>query len=395
MSLDLTLPAASSHAAAPAFAEVAVFTDMREAQADWAELERTAPHSAYQRRDWILPWLGTLGRERGVSPAVALARDALGRPLALLPLGVMRRGPLRLAEFLGGKDANFGLGLFRPDHRFEADDLRAFLDAAAKATPGGIDLFALVNQPRSWSGQANPLLAIARNPSPADAYKTALSAPGEAFLASRVSKDTRKKLRQKANRLAEFGPVRHERAATAAQARAILAAFQAQKAQRMEQKGLDNIFEGPASAEFFERIAVEPFERGQAPAVELHALYAGERIVATFAGAIACGRFSGMFNSFDLAPELTRCSTGEILLAKLVEQKCDEGLTMLDLGVGDARYKHTFCDQTEELFDAYHAVTPGGHALKWVKGAKRDLKRRVKHDPRLWKAIETLRKLKG
>ena len=387
--VDLAAPAA----AAP-FAHVEVFTSMKAAQADWAELESLAPHSAYQRRDWILPWLGSLGRARGVTPAVAVARNAAGRPIALLPLGLLKRGPLRLAEFLGGKDANFTFGLFRPGPVWSRQDLMALLRAAAAATPGGVDLFALVNQPHAWEGAPNPLAALGGQNAPSGGYKATLAADGEAFLKSRLSGETRKKNRKKENKLAELGPLVHLVARTADEARAILAVFAAQKAQRMADKGLDNVFEGGAAAEFLARVAVEPLERGRTPAVELHALAAGERIVATFAGAPAGRRFSGMFNSFDLDPAISRTSPGDLLLARIMAQKCDEGFATFDLGVGEARYKKTFCDADEPLFDAYLPITAGGRALMWVKAAKRQMKRRIKQDPRLWRMVEAARRLR-
>lgn len=376
------------------FARVEVYACMREAQADWAELEALAPHSAYQRRDWILPWVGSLGRERGVTPAVAVARNAAGRPIALLPLGVLRRGPLRLAEFLGGKDANFTFGLFRPGPAWRAEDARALLRAAAAATPGGVDLFALVNQPHEWEGFPNPLAALGGRSAPSGGYKATLVADGEAFLKSRLSGETRKKIRKKEARLGEIGPLAHLVARSADEARAILAVFAAQKAQRMADKGLDNVFEGAAAAEFLSRVAVEPLERGISPAVELHALAAGDRIVATFAGAPAGRRFSGMFNSFDLDPAISRASPGDLLLARIMAQKCAEGFATFDLGVGEARYKKTFCDVDEPLFDAYLPITAAGHALMWVKAAKRQLKRRIKQSPGLWRLVEAARRLR-
>lgn len=388
----LDVPAES---ASPPFARVDVFVDMRQAQADWAELEAIAPHSAYQRRDWILPWLGSLGRERGVTPGVVVARNAAGRPVALLPLGLLRRGPLKLAEFLGGKDANFTLGLFRPGIVWRREDIRALLRAAAAATPGGVDLYALVNQPFSWEGAPNPLAVLGQQTAPSGGYKATLTGNGEAFLKARLSGETRKKNRKKESKLAELGPLRHLVAGTADEARAILAVFAAQKAQRMNDKGLDNVFEGPAAAEFLARVSVEPLERGQAPAVELHGLAAGERIVATFAGAPCGRRFSGMFNSFELDPAIARTSPGDLLLARVIAQKCDAGFATFDLGVGEARYKKTFCDAEEPLFDAYVPITAAGRALMWVKAAKRQLKRRIKQDPRLWRLVEAARRLRS
>ncbi|QLP98321.1 MAG: GNAT family N-acetyltransferase [Rhodoblastus sp.] len=393
MSHVAALPSPLAYAAARPFARVVVHTDMRQAQDDWAQLEECAPHSAYQGRDWILPWLGSIGRAEGWSPAVIVARDARERAVALLPLGVVSRGPLRLAEFLGGRDANYTLGLFRPDVTFGRDDLEALLREGAKATPGGIDLYSLINQPRSWRGADNPFLQLPHDMAPADGYATRLTTPGEAFLKARLSKDTRKKLRKKEQRLTEMGAVRHLRAGTAEEARAILAAFTAQKAARMKEKGLDNVFEGPAAEEFLARVAVEPLERGKSPAVDLYALTLDERIIATFAGSRSHGRFSGMFNSFDADPEIGKSSPGDVLLTKVIAGLCDAGLQEFDLGVGAARYKNTFCDVVEPLFDAFFPVTAGGRALMWVKQRKRKLKRVIKNDPRLWRAAQAARKL--
>lgn len=396
MSHAAALPLVALNAETRPFAEVVVHTDMRKAQADWAQLEDCASYSAYQRRDWILPWLGSIGRRDGWTPAVIVARDSEGRAVALLPLGVARRGPLRLAEFLGEKDANFTFGLFRPGVTFTRADIEAMMREGARGTPGGIDLFSLFNQPADWEGARNPLLQLPHWRSPADGYKaTALTAPGERYLAARYSHDTRKKLRRKEKRLAELGALRHLRARDADEARMILAAFTAQKSARMKEKGLDDTFGSAAAREFLARVAIEPLERGQEPAVELHALMLDGRVVATLAGARAGGRFSGMFNSFDADADISRNSPGDLLAAKVLAEKCDEGLTTFDLGVGDARYKRTFCDAEEQLFDAFFSTTLAGRAMMWVKSRKRRLKRAIKHDPRLWRLVESLRKLRG
>ena len=376
------------------FAQVVVHTDMRRAQDDWAQLEECSGYSAYQRRDWILPWLGSIGRAEGWSPAVIVARDARGRPVALLPFGVVPRGPLRLAEFLGGKDVNYALGLFRPGVTFAADDLRELMRQGPKATPGGVALFSLVNQPATWRGLANPFLQLPHAPSPADGYAAKLTRPAEAFLQTRLSKDARKKLRKKEQRLAGMGALAHVRATTPDEAHEILSAFTAQKAARMKEKGLDNVFEGAAAEEFLARVAIEPLARGKAPAVELHALKLDDRVIATFAGAACAGRFSGMFNSFDVDPEIGKSSPGDLLLCKIIARLCDEGMEEFGLGVGAGRYKAAFCDIQDPLFDAYVPITASGRVLMWVKSRKRRLKRWIKNDPRLWAAVAAVRRLK-
>ena len=97
-----------------AFVKVEVHRDIDAIAADWAELERLAPASIYQTRAFVLPWLATLGAARKITPFFVVARDSLGRATALLCLGLRQFGWFRTASFLGDKEANFNLGLFRP-----------------------------------------------------------------------------------------------------------------------------------------------------------------------------------------------------------------------------------------------------------------------------------------
>ena len=155
MTLSALAPAASAPAqqsALPAPAvhgigRVAVHSDARDVAEAWAALEAQAPASPYQTRAFLLPWLDTIGRARGLRPLFSLAYTAAGEPLGMLQLAIMNRGPLRLAEFAGGKDANFTFALVRPDLAPDAVGLRHWLAQTARLAPEHIDLFALVNQP--------------------------------------------------------------------------------------------------------------------------------------------------------------------------------------------------------------------------------------------------------
>lgn len=375
-------------------ARVTVFSDPSAARESWKELEACAPASAYQTQAWLLPWLTTIGRARNIRPLVSVAYDASGEPIGLLPLGVMNRGPLRLAEFPGGKDANFTFGLFRPGISFAADELRHWLQETARQAPERIDLLALVNQPESWNGTANPLRALGGQAAPVQGYRTALERDAEAFLISRTTGEARKKMRAKERRLAAIGKVSLVTAQDADSARQILQAFGEQKARRMQEMGIRNCFADLAAEAFLEQGALDFAAQGKG-GIELYAMKLDERIIATFGGATHQGRFSGMFNSFDLDPALTRNSPGELLLSWLIQTKCSAGLHTFDLGVGAARYKETWCDTQEPLFDLYVPLSAAGWALYAVKAGKRQLKRAIKDSPLAWRLVERLRKARA
>ena len=125
----------------------------------------------------------------------------------------------------------------------------------------------------------------------------------------------------------------------------------------------------------------------QAGAVELHALTCGGEIVATFAGAAHAGRFSGMMLSYAAEDRWARYSPGELLVARVVAEKCRLEFTTFDLGIGVARYKASFCPVEVPLFDTILGMTAQGRlAAQLLRGAL-TIKRRIKQSPRLWAAF--------
>ena len=379
MIADLLAPrAAIAPVAAPAtpFARVDIYPDAAAVAAAWSELERTAPCSIYQTRRFLDPWAETLGRAAGLRPCYMLARDRADQPIALFPLGLERCGPITTARLLGGKDANLQLALLHSATGWTGESLRPLLRETARLS--GVDVFVFTNQPHAYAGETNPLACLPRGESPSAAYGTALPASSEALLAAKLSKDTRKKLRKKEAKLDALGPVRHVVARTPAERATILEAFLTQKNARFQDLGIASDFGTAAMRAFIERAsATEP------PGIELHALLAGERIVATYGGAAQGERWSGMFNSFDADEEIARSSPGDLLLMRIVESCCARGFSAFDLGVGEARYKTALCDEPIPLFDAAIGFGPLGCAAAAFVLARQALKQRVKRNPRL------------
>lgn len=372
-------------------AKVEVYQDPRAIFEDWAKLEAVAPISAYQTRAFIIPWMETLGASRRITPFFVLARDQQDHAVALLCLGIERHGPFRVASFLGGRDSNFNLGLFRPDLSVTRADLLLLLHTAAKVLGSAAPhVFLLKNQPFAWENVANPLALLPHQPSPSFAYATPLGSTGEKFLAAKLSKDTRKKLRKKEARLAEIGPVSLISNDTPAMAHAILDIFLAEKIARCEARSIDVDFADPAMRAFLERLST-PTGSG-APWLEFHALKAGTRIIATYAGATHRDHFSCMLNSFDADPEIAKSSPGDLLLMRLLASQCDKGLKSFDLGIGEARYKNTYCDVTIPLFDAIVPIGAVGRLAARLAALRLKAKRMIKQNPQLLTQISRLRR---
>lgn len=376
--------------AARLWSSIGVSRDIDVVADDWRQLEATGLVTPYQRHDWIAAYAGSVGRAHGLDLRYVTLRDSNGQLICLLPLEVLRLHGARVARFIGDKHANYHMALF--DQGFAASlgkDGAELLLRAVAAKLGDVDAFVFTNQPSFWDGIANPFVLLAATQSPSHAYKLALGLDCEATLNRSMSSHARKKLKNKRNRFADFGPSQLVRATTPAEIDAILDAFLSQKAERFAQMGVSNPFADPAMRRFL-RDGAAFSAQSPMPAIELYGLALDDAYITTYVGAVQGRRFSGMATAYALNHPAAKTSPGEILLVDLIKLKCQEGFSVFDLGVGEARYKTTICDDKDELFDTFLGITRFGKALALVARLKRVAKRLIKQHPRLLKLAHAI-----
>jgi CelD/BcsL family acetyltransferase involved in cellulose biosynthesis len=108
------LPLAESRSlndAARPWRSVAIVPDMAAIETEWRALEARALVTPYQSYGWINAFVATVGAAHEMDFRHAVLRDATGAAQAILPLVITRRGGIRFAEFIGGKHANYHMGL--------------------------------------------------------------------------------------------------------------------------------------------------------------------------------------------------------------------------------------------------------------------------------------------
>jgi CelD/BcsL family acetyltransferase involved in cellulose biosynthesis len=362
----------------PAFASVDVHADLESAAADWAALAPGA--GAYQSFAFARAWAQTVGQ--GVRLAIVVARDRDGRPAALLALRRRRLGPLDVARFLGGSWANYHMGLFRPGLEWRREDVRALLSQAGRQA--GIGLFCFAHQPAAWEDRDNPLALLPGRRSPNTAYATKLGGVHAEWVDAHFSRSTQKKLRKKARKLEPFGPLRAVRAADAAEAVRFLDAFFAHKAAQAASRGEPDVYGRRLVCELMRALIAEG-------AMEMHALLAGERIVASFGALPAGARLSGLVLSYDSSPETAAASPGEWLLIEVARDAIARGFATLDLGVGASRYKGEICEIEEILTDAAFGVSKLGRLVAPLYHLWRGAKGLIKRHEGLRRRVERVR----
>ena len=117
--------------------------------------------------------------------------------------------------------------------------------------------------------------------------------------------------------------------------------------------------------------------------------------MATLGGARHGDRFSGMLTSFAAEPDIARASPGELLLIEVMRRHCAAGFATFDLGVGEARYKETYCPDTQELFDSLVPMTARGRVFAGAEAIRLQLKRAIKQSAWAWPLAQRLRRARA
>lgn len=392
--LPLRPDIAAREAPAPAAeaGRVVVFESVEEAEPSWRRIEAGALATPYQSFEWIGAWSRHASPAIGERPIVIARFDADGAPVFLLPFGVVRRFGLTLARPLGGKHANYNLGIYRQSDAglpSGAGVRDALLEAAERY---GIDAFLVANQPRRWLGLENPLAELGGMPSPSNSFSAFLCASAEERSAG-LSRGARRKLKQKERALSEIGPVVFARAETPHEIKRALDAHQAQKAAWFARNRRRNVFAEPGVDSFLRAAALSGLPEGRA-GIEVHYLGVGDDIAAVFAGAARGGRFCGMILSADIC-RFGRSSPGELLMSRVIDGLIDRGITSIDLGVGEADYKRSICPNEEALFDLALPASLRGRAACAAWYGTRRAKAHAKKHPRLSRLLAMTGRWRG
>ena len=373
-------------------ARVEAFDDMAAAEPHWRRLEAGGGVATpYQRFDFLAAWQRHVGMRTGITPWIVVGLDDAGEPLFLWPFGRVKKGPLTVARFLGSKHANFNMGLWRREilPTITAAGLRDMFARVA----GGVDLLALLNQPLSWNGIANPFGLLPHRPSVDMSMRLTLARTDDSTINDVLTASMRARLRAKERKLQKLSGYRYLQGATTDEIDRLLESFFALKSTHMAAQGLGNVFAEPGVPEFLRAACHYRLPNGR-PLIEIHALEGGGEVLALFGATMDSHRFSSMFNSYTLG-DSSRHSPGLILLMHMVTECARRGLRSFDIGVGRAHYKSFFCKEPEPLVDTFLPLTPRGQLAAPGLRAVFAVKRGIKNNQTVWAAIRALRRLRA
>lgn len=360
---------------------------------EWLTLEQTGIGSAHQTHHWCHAYLSALGSDHHAPCQIALFTQNQ-KPVALLPFQFSRSLGAQAIRFLGADKGNQNTGLWEGEfyRTLSTEDAQLALREVARRCKA--DLVLLENIPRIWQQRPHPLLSPTASPSPSPVFQGELDSSFDSFFRASQSKAARKKLSRKKRVLMEAGTYRLVRADRSEEVEAVLNAFLAQRAQRAKLTGVPNAFTTETDQAFLRALLpTDPMSR-DAPKLILWGLEVAGKIRATYLCLQHRAMLIGYANSV-AHDELLPHSPGNVLLMDIIEQACkDGGIQLLDLGLGDERYKHGWTKPVA-LSDELIGVTLKGKAAEKALRLQSSIKTKIRTSPELWSMVRKIRSFRA
>lgn len=370
----------------PGDCAVSVSAASGEALADYGEFCRFALFAPAQSSGWVRQWTAQVAPD---SLIATLTTE--GRPVFVLALEISRKGPFRVARFMGGRHANGNFVAGDPRWLPKADvaAVRTMLAAIRKARPD-IDLIALERLLPDLGGVANPLACLPHFPSPNLSLAVDLAGGFDALLARASGKRKRKKHRAQMRKFDAIGSHRRIQARTADEVNWLLDAFFEMKEFRFRKMGIANVFGDPEVRAFFRALFVDALTQDR-PSFVLHGLEVAGKLRAITGSSRSGRRLICEFGAI-AEDNLGHASPGDFLFFDNIQEACETGFAVYDFSVGDEPYKRLWCDMETQHFEVLVPLTLKGRVLALVLQEGARLKAFIKHNPTIWKLTKSLRK---
>lgn len=358
----------------------------------WTQLERDADCTAFQTYAWLSTWFRHIGKRSGIKPAIVVGREAGGKTLFIMPLGV-KRGVIGIRlVWLGGCLCDYqGPVLAKDFARHVRRDQFKTLWAGIRAALPHHDIVELDRLPEAIGGQGNPFLALGNvQPHASNAHMTRLAPTWDEYYGAKRSSGSKKRDKQKRRKLEEFGAVELVTPDSREKIGRTVDALIAQKGATFARMGVVNPFEKPGVRDFYMDMA-----RNETGLVHVCHLEVGGRIAAANWGVSFGGRYHYVLSSYAEQEDFARRGPGMIQLMELIRHATETGHTEFDFTIGDEAYKADWCEVEICLFDHLEAVTLRGWLALLPAVLYRRVKRFIKQTPVLWDAFTRLRAAAG
>ena len=357
----------------------------------WRQFQLTAWHTPFQDYDWVQAWFKTVPSTRQAQPVIILGYDH-GKLVFILPLMRERAHGVWRLTWLAAEVNDLNAPLISLDI-LEKLDAGTVENIWRFATSGrsSIDSVHLLNQPSTLGDARNPFLTAKSLLRSNNSYDLELQRDWTQLYARLRSSKSRRRIRQKENRLRSLGRLRFMCLREPGdQARAIDRIL-LWKSSQLESRGDRNPFATLAKDPFanpaLKQSILNCSQQGSArKLLRVYGLFLDDRMLAGMIAFTSKGRFSILTTSFD-PDQHVNCSPGLILLVKTIELAARAGQETYDFLVGEESYKRQWCRNEVNIYCGFSGLTTAGRLSAFASFQKYKLKKNLKSSPRAMKML--------
>lgn len=358
-------------------------TDWTQLIVRWQAMQSADDISVHQSIDWCESWKAA----HNCDALVVEYGSSEGE--MLLPLEVSNIGSLRIAKFLGTSFSNVNTGVISG---FRDIDSEVFIQQLAKKLGERADLLMLDKMTPEWRGRQNLFKDLRSVESLNPSYQLELDGDFDVTL-GRLNRHNRlKKFKSTRSKLNQAGGWDYEVVTDPAQASAVLNQYFTQKAERFRALGLPDVFRDEETQDFFHRL-VQCSETISGHPLRLHTLRLRCRpeVPIAICGISTKGDYAiTQFGSVD-DDAVAGASPGEFLYHLVIQHFCALGYRLFDFGTGDQPYKRSWCNLSTQQYTYFLPLTKRGALAMHIYTAWLMIKRSLKSNPRVYKALQRFR----
>lgn len=364
---------------------ISIITDVDEAIAAVDTISAGAKVAGHQHPNFLRAWL-----KAGNIQPIFIILQAPGHGPVLLPLERARNA---IAHYVGGKHANgnFPIGA-KTDLEALAGKAINALEQCADLQRMGIAALALERQYEQWQGVANPFVERHSVQSPNVALSFPLAGGFDEIIKRCGGSKRRKKFRSQMRKIESLGPVKLMIPVDGEEAAFVLETFFQYKAARFREVGIPNSFGDDATRAAFMDMFMQS-ATAEHKVHELHLLKIGDELAAIMGCTVNDGQLTVEFSTFN--PKFAHYGPGEQLFFMSIEDACNRGIEIYDFGVGDERFKRTWCNVETWHRDTFLAVSARGQLTRIAKQMRSTMVRSLKGNEQLWKTAKAARRKLG
>ncbi|MGI9350726.1 MAG: GNAT family N-acetyltransferase [Rhizobiaceae bacterium] len=370
--------------------KVELVSDITLLKDEWMSLQKQKTCFIYQNYDWVRIAFETFDAKHRPVMIVGRAKGVLQ---FIIPLVLVSGMPSKL-RWPGGSHTNVGCGLYSREFLSGpgTNTMRAVFEEIQNELPGVV-LLHLKNQPMEIAGFHNPMLELPHQTNPNPFYLMDLTPGLDAILDLGSGKRKRKLFRRQVRMAKQMGGHELVVPKKPGDIRAIMTEFFKLKAERFAELGIQDVFSDKATQEFLLRLAEEP-EKDGIQLLRLFVLKVGGKMRAMYGSGILQDYCQSCINavSYD---EFSEESPGEMVMYLMVDHLINKEFSTLDLGIGQERYKESWCKETNELKDTIFPLSYSAIPFSQLLRSETRLKQFVKSNSMMWEQFKKLRKLKG